>query len=471
MGTVNCYTGGGVIYYDYVPVLNYLDRLPISLNHVMLLTQEAAAVNSLLVNFNINFAVNSATTIFYLEFVFDSLDLNYFGISNGGNIPCLLKTGFSTLSGKQSFPTCYGYADGVDSTTPLKIRVFKMSGFSSGVTFSIVFDNFNNPPINSLVLIPINLRMNLVDRTNTKVYTSHFPNIFISQSTNIATPTNLGGSLTMSNGYRGVSTNHYMNFNWPYASTATTSEKIVMKITGGITCNNAFTSLTLNDSQSTYTPLWSNPSTNVTVYSTPTKSNNVNTNWCILNILNPNQVSYDTYNQNPQVTFIMYSAYRASYITKLNQPSFGSYSANSDFVVTSNPSRVETLGHFSFHSYYPMNYDFNWDLVSSNYAGRNISHILTYFTSGVRYVDAAWLRYQVSPSYTNTVGNVKVGYDTTAGKWYLNITGVMDSVWSATYLWYVRARIYASGNGGYFYYTSYVYNFNGGLEFTTSSGQ
>lgn len=397
--------------------------------------------------------------------------MNYFGISNGGKIPCLLKSGFSTLSGKQQFPTCYGFADGVNSTTPLKIRIFKMSGFSSGATFSLTFDNFNNPPINTLIVTPIDLRMNLIDRTNTKIYTSNFQNIYISQSSNIVTPTNLGGSLTMSNSYRGVSTNHYMNFNWPYGSTAFTSEKIVMKITGGITCCQAFSSLTLSDSQTTYSVLWSNPNTNTTVYSTPTKGYNQNTNWYISNIINPNQVSYYTYNQNPQVTFIMYSAYHTSFITKLNQPSFSSYALNSDFVITSTPNRVETSGHFSFHSYYPMNYDFSWNLASSNYAGRNISYIITYFTNGIRYIDYAYSWYQVSPSYINKVGDVKVGYDTSASMWYMNITGVMDSIWSSTYLWYVRARLYASGNGGYFNYTTYIYNFNGGLEFTTSSGQ
>ncbi len=196
VGTVDRYTGGGIQYYDYIPVVNYLNRLPMSLNHVVFLTQEAAAVNSLLINFDIDFTVNSATTVFYLEFIFDNLDLNYFGISNGGNIPCLLKSGFSTLSGKQQFPTCYGYADGVNSTTPLKIRVFKMAGFSSGAAFSIAFDNFNNPPITTLVLTPINVRINLVDRTNTRVYTTFFPNIFISQSTSITIPSNIAVTIS-----------------------------------------------------------------------------------------------------------------------------------------------------------------------------------------------------------------------------------------------------------------------------------
>ena len=117
-----------------------------------------------------------------------------------------------------------------------------------------------------------------------------------------------------------------------------------------------------------------------------------------------------------------------------------------------------------------MTYDFSWNLASSNYAGRNISYIIMYFTSGVRRVEAAWFRYAVSPSYLNAVGHAKVGYDTTVNQWYVNITGVMDSVWSSTYLWYARVRLYADGNGNYFYYTSYVYNFNGNVEFTSSSG-
>jgi hypothetical protein len=189
----------------------------------------------------------------------------------------------------------------------------------------------------------------------------------------------------MYNGYRGtINTQHYMNFNWPYASTAAKSEKIVMKISGGITCCQSFTSLTLNDSQSTYTPLWSNPNTNVSVYLTPSKGNNVNTNWFIQNVNNPNQVAYDTYNQNPQVTFIMYSAYRTSYITKLNQPAFSSYTVNSDFVVNTDPNLGETFAHYSFHSYQAMTFDFTWTIGASSYAGRNISYIIMYFTSGIR---------------------------------------------------------------------------------------
>jgi hypothetical protein len=68
----------------------------------------------------------------------------------------------------------------------------------------------------------------------------------------------------------------------------------------------------------------------------------------------------------------------------------------------------------------------------------------------------------------NNVGNAKVGYDASVSQWYVNITGVMDSAFSVTDLWYVRVRLYANGNGNYLYYTSKVYNFNGGLEFTST---
>jgi hypothetical protein len=244
-----------------------------------------------------------------------------------------------------------------------------------------------------------------------------------------------------------------------------------MKISGGITCCQSFTSLTLNDSQSTYTLLWSNPNTNISVYAMPTKGNNVNTNWCIRNVNNPHQVAYDTYNQNPQVTFIMYSAYRTSYITKLNQPAFSSYAINTDFVVNTDPNLDEVAAHYSFHSYQAMTFDFTWTIGASSYAGRNISYIIMYFTSGIRYVEDAKCKYSGSPFYFNPVCHAKAGYDTAAAKWFVNITGVMDSSWSTSYVWSAQVRLYANGNGNYFYYTSYVYNFNGGLEFASTTGQ
>lgn len=227
--TRNAYSGGSIQYLDYIPVLNYLNVNPIVLNNIYILTREAAAINSLLIDFTINFA-QSGSTIFYLEFEFDSFDLNYFNIQNGGNIPCYL-SGFATYSGKQNGPRCFGYAQGSNSTSPLFIRVLNMAGFSSGVNYKVAFDNFNNPPISTLYLVPINLRLSLVDRTNTRIYTSYFPNIYYSDSININVPSNLGGSIAMTSSSRGATNDHYLNLNWPYSSSSTdVSQKLVFKI-------------------------------------------------------------------------------------------------------------------------------------------------------------------------------------------------------------------------------------------------
>lgn len=158
----------------------------------------------------------------------------------------------------------------------------------------------------------------------------------------------------MSSSNRGDSTNHYINLNWPYSSNYNDiSQKIVMKIYGGITCCQSFSSLSLSDSQTSYTLLWTNTGTNTSVYRTPSKST-INTYWYINNVINPNQVSYQTYIKVMQTTFIMYSSYKASYITTLNQPAFSSYALYTDFTVTSNPSLSYGGNHFSAHPYYPL---------------------------------------------------------------------------------------------------------------------
>jgi hypothetical protein len=215
--TVKSYSSPSILYLTSIPVLNYLNTYPIGLNNIYILTREAAAINSLYVDFTINFAMVSAS-IYYLEFTFNNLDLNYFSISNGQVIPCYLDTDFNTYPGKQNAPRCLGFAEGVDKTSPLIIRVFNFAGFSSTTNFHIAFDNFTNPPLNTLTLVPINLRLNLMDRTNTKLYTSYFPNIYVSDSVNVGVPSNLGGTISGVSSTRGASTYHYMSLSWPYAS-------------------------------------------------------------------------------------------------------------------------------------------------------------------------------------------------------------------------------------------------------------
>ena len=90
-----------------------------------------------------------------------------------------------------------------------------------------------------------------------------------------------------------------------------------------------------------------------------------------------------------------------------------------------------------------------------------------YFTSGVKSLDSAWMRYY--SSVINKVGSVKIGVDPSNNQWYYNVTGVQDSHFSASNHWYVRVRLFANNNNR-IYYTSYVYNYNGQLEFATTSG-
>lgn len=296
------------------------------------MTREAAAFNSLYLSFTVGIA---SSTVFFFEFIFDSFDLNYFGIVNGGEIPCFLDTPFSTYGSKTKLPRCFGYADGVNTTTPLIIRVLNFAGYTAGTNFKLAFDNFNNPPLQALFMVPINVRINLRDRTNSKVYTSYFPQIYISDSFNTVIPTNIGGSLSRTSASRGIGNYHYLNLNWPYNSNSgDISQKIVMKLQGGITCCRAFSSLTLIDSQSAvYTLLWSNLRANTSVYITPTKGYTTNTNLTIQNVINPEAVMAATNDQLLTATFIFYSSYKTSYITRLNQFAFSSYSMNTDFSI------------------------------------------------------------------------------------------------------------------------------------------
>jgi hypothetical protein len=101
---------------------------PIVINNIFILTREAAAVNSLYIDFTVNHATS---TLCYLEFVFSSLDLNYFGIQNGGTIPCYISA-LTAATGASNGVVCFGFSDGVNSTTPLTIRVVGFASFSSG---------------------------------------------------------------------------------------------------------------------------------------------------------------------------------------------------------------------------------------------------------------------------------------------------------------------------------------------------
>jgi hypothetical protein len=140
----------------------------------------------------------------------------------------------------------------------------------------------------------------------------------------------------------------------------------------------------------------------------------------------------------------------------------------SDFVVDNNPSSpIDSPRSFSSHLNYPLTYDIYINPSYSSYTGRNLSYIVIFFTSGIKSIEQAYFRYSISPNYFNTLASPKFGLS--GGQWFINITGVSDSIISSTYLWYVRVRLYASSTS--FGYTASTYNFNGQLEYQSSGSR
>lgn len=423
-------------------------------------------MNSLYVDFSVGVAT---TTAYYLELVLDPLDLSYFGIDNGQKIPCYIES-LSAYSGKSKGVNCFGYSGGTTNASPLIVRVLNFGAFSASQRIKLAFDNFNNPPLQTLFIVPINLKISFKDAANEKVYSSYFPNIYWSDSINVRNTARSSGSLSAGNGYLGESTYLYWNVAWPYTSGTSVSDKLVVKMNGGATCCSPYSSLaTLSDNYTTYIKLWVNTQANTTVYEMTSRPQSTSIRLYINNVVNPNPVSYETYQQGLTATFSWYSNYQTYNIYSLSQPSYSAYTKRSDFVVCSSPSYISASKpyHYPSHQYYPLIYEFNWNYDYSSYNNRNLSYIILYFTAGVRWVEAAWFRY--GPGVINTVGSAEVGYNSTNSLWYVNITGLQDSSFSASNNWYLRVRFYAT-TSNYVTYSSYLYNYNGQQEFSTSSG-
>lgn len=64
-----------------------------------------------------------------------------------------------------------------------------MSAWTSGTNFKLAFDNFNNPAVQTLFLVPINIIFRYIDRTNRRSYESYWPSIYVSDSINMGSPT------------------------------------------------------------------------------------------------------------------------------------------------------------------------------------------------------------------------------------------------------------------------------------------
>lgn len=185
---------------------------------------------------------------------------------------------------------CRGYARGLNEDSPLVIRVEKFASKVTGTNWKIAFNGFSNPAVQVLYMYPINVRISFLDRTNVRTYTANFPSVYASDSINRGVPTGIGGSLYFSNGNRGASNYHYIPISWPYSSNYNDiSQKVTMKIQGGITCCNAFNSFVLSDNRtgSGYTLLWYDNVLNMSVYRTPSLGNGWSTDLQITGVVNP----------------------------------------------------------------------------------------------------------------------------------------------------------------------------------------
>lgn len=279
---------------------------------------------------------------------------------------------------------CLGFAGSINSDSPLKIRIIGFSAWSNPSTFLVAFDNFNNPPLQPLFLVPINVKVAYFDRTNNRAYRSYWPSIYLSDSINIGSQSSISGSLTASNGYRGSNTNHYIGTSWPYSSTySDISQKIVLKIGGGITCCQSFSSLSLSDSQTSYTLLWTDTTANMSVYRTPSKSISTSTNLYINNINNPYPYQKWTYENLKTIQILFYNNYQTSYIKNLAQFNYTQYTPLYQFYVTSSLSNADSTKSYYFHNQYPMTFDITLTSTLGSYPNRQLSYTIITFVNGV----------------------------------------------------------------------------------------
>jgi len=58
----------------------------------------------------------------------------------------------------------------------------------SGTNFNLAFDNFNNPSVQRLFLVPIDIRFRYIDNQNRRAYESYWPSVYMSDSINMGSP-------------------------------------------------------------------------------------------------------------------------------------------------------------------------------------------------------------------------------------------------------------------------------------------
>jgi hypothetical protein len=226
----------------------------------------------------------------------------------------------------------------------------------------------------------------------------------MSDSVNIGSQSSVSGSLTASSYNRGALTNHYIGTSWPYTSANTDiSQKVVLKIGGGITCCQSFSSLSLSDSQTSYTLLWTDTIANISVYRTPSKSATTSTNLYINNVYNPYPYQKWTYENLKTIQIIFYSNYQTAFIKNVGQFNYTQYTALSQFLVTSSLSNVDSTRSYYYHNQYPMTFDITLSSSLGSYPNRQLSYTIITFVNGVSNIEWATSRYQTSPYYFNSL--------------------------------------------------------------------
>jgi len=145
----------------------------------------------------------------------------------------------------------------------------------------------------------------------------------------MGSPTEISGSLSRSGTYRGNNNYHYVGIGWPYNSNVgslDTSQKVVLKLAGGVTCCQSFANINLRDNDTSYNLLWRDTKANISVYLTPNVSAGVGKYLWIHNVNNPYPYQRDTYQKLKKIEILFYNNWKAVYSKKLDQFDYSAYS-------------------------------------------------------------------------------------------------------------------------------------------------
>ena len=121
-------------------------------------------------------------------------------------------------------------------------------------------------------------------------------------------------------------------------------------------------------------------------------------------------------------------------------------------------SVVDSTRSYSFHSNYPMTFDIRIDSTRNSFSGRSLSYTILKFTSGVRLIEEAEVRFEQSPYIVNPLLAIKIYKDPTDNKWCLKVTGMNDNVYSSTYDWIIRMRFFPNSWNLTYVSTTYASN-------------